>query len=80
MGVNKVDLSTGETLIDISNDTVTKETLAAGETAHGADGELIIGEMSTEVDTVDGWHFDVQPDSYTPPSDIKATLTFIYGG
>lgn len=47
MGVNKVDLLTGETLIDISNDTVTKETLAEGVTAHGADGELITGEMTS---------------------------------
>lgn len=45
MGVNKVDLSTGETLIDLTNDTVTKETLAEGATAHGADGEPIKGEM-----------------------------------
>lgn len=46
MGVNKVDLSTGETLIDISNDTVTPETLAEGATAHNAQGELIIGAMA----------------------------------
>jgi hypothetical protein len=34
MGVNKVDLSTGETLIDISKDTVTPQTLEKGYTAH----------------------------------------------
>lgn len=45
MGVNKVDLSTGETLIDISKDTVTPQTLAKGETAHNKKGELIVGTM-----------------------------------
>lgn len=48
MGVNKVDLSTGETLIDISNDTVTPETLAKGVTAHNAKGDSIVGTMTAE--------------------------------
>ena len=48
MGVNKVDLSTGEILIDISNDTVTPETLAEGVTAHNAEGNPIVGTMTAE--------------------------------
>lgn len=48
MGVNKVDLSTGETLIDISKDTVTPQTLAKGYTAHNSNGEQIVGTMTTE--------------------------------
>lgn len=47
MGVNKVELSTGETLIDLSNDKVTPETLALGVTAHDAAGEPIVGRMTT---------------------------------
>lgn len=48
MGVNKVTLNTPngeEVAMDISNDTVTPETLLDGETAHGADGEGIVGKL-----------------------------------
>lgn len=38
----------GETVIDLTNDTVTPQTLAKGYTAHGANGEQIEGEMPTE--------------------------------
>ena len=44
MGVNKI-IYAGETLIDLTADTVTAETLAEGVTAHGADGEKIVGTM-----------------------------------
>lgn len=46
MAVNKVVLNTTdgeETLIDLTQDTVTADTLVAGVTAHGADGEAIVG-------------------------------------
>jgi hypothetical protein len=49
MGVNKVDLKNGETLIDLQNDTVTPETLAKDVTAHNAQGEQIIGTMEQTV-------------------------------
>lgn len=42
MGISKVDYN-GETLIDISGDTVTPDTLAEGATAHNANGEQITG-------------------------------------
>ena len=45
MGRNKVEYC-GETLIDLTNDTVTPETLLEGVTAHDASGELIVGKMS----------------------------------
>ena len=48
MGVNKVNLANGETLIDLTSDTVTPETLAEGYTAHNSNGERIVGEMTTE--------------------------------
>lgn len=38
----------GETLMDISNDTVTPETLAEGVTAHDSRGEPIVGTMTYE--------------------------------
>ena len=46
MTVNKV-VYNGETLVDLTNDTVTPETLAEGATAHDASGAVIIGTMAT---------------------------------
>ena len=43
MAVNKVDYS-GETLIDLTEDTVTPDVLLSGETAHSASGEVITGK------------------------------------
>lgn len=45
MGVNKVVYG-GETLIDITDSTVTQETLGDGAVAYGADGERIVGTMT----------------------------------
>jgi hypothetical protein len=44
MAINKV-VYDGDTLVDLTSDTVTPETLAKGYTAHGADGEAIVGTM-----------------------------------
>lgn len=48
MAINKVVLQnadgTADTLIDLTGDTVSPEVLAKGVTAHGADGEVIVGE------------------------------------
>lgn len=46
MAVNKV-VYNGETLVDLTNDSVTPETLAEGVTAHDASGAVIIGTMET---------------------------------
>lgn len=48
MGVNQV-LYGDEVLVDLTGDTVTPTTLAEGVTAHGADGERIVGTMPTDV-------------------------------
>ena len=45
MGVNKVDTTSGEVIMDISDSTVTPETLAEGEKAYNAHGERISGTM-----------------------------------
>lgn len=49
MPVNKVDLSTGETLIDLTGDSVTPETLVSGATAHNRSGEQIVGTFTPNV-------------------------------
>ena len=45
MGVNKVIFG-GETVVDLTSDTVTPETLAVGITAHDKSGNLITGTMA----------------------------------
>ena len=45
MAISRVDFG-GQTLIDLTNDSVTPETLMAGETAHNAAGEAIVGTAS----------------------------------
>ncbi|MCM1364665.1 MAG: hypothetical protein NC122_05115, partial [Faecalibacterium sp.] len=45
MPINKVNFG-DDTLIDLSNDTVTPETLADGVTAHDAGGNEITGRMT----------------------------------
>lgn len=62
MSINKVQLANGETLIDLTDATATAETILAGYTAYGADGDLISGIASslskTEVSVslpVSGW-------------------------
>ncbi len=53
MAVNRVSINTPtgeEVLIDISKDTVAPETLGEGVTAHGANGEPIVGTMRSGED------------------------------
>lgn len=42
MAVNKVEID-GETVLDLTSDTVTSDNLAYGITAHSANGEAIVG-------------------------------------
>lgn len=51
--VNKVVLSTGETLIDISSDTVTTAKLLYNYTAHDKTGAQITGQCTYDADTSD---------------------------
>lgn len=64
-----------ETLIDLSEDSVTPEKLAKGVTAHNANGDPIVG-TGINADTVDGLHVAVR--STAPPSGTTSTVTFIY--
>lgn len=48
MAINKVEYS-GETLIDLTSDTVSQDTLIAGVTAHAANGEKITGTFNPSV-------------------------------
>lgn len=52
MAISKVVYG-GNTLIDLTADTVTKDKILAGYTAHGADGELITGACDFDSNTQD---------------------------
>lgn len=52
MGISKV-IFHGETLVDLTGDTVRADKLLAGYTAHGADGDLITGTNTYDADTQD---------------------------
>lgn len=52
MAISKV-IYGGETLIDLTNDTVTDKDLKRGATAHGKDGELIEGTCDHDSNTMD---------------------------
>lgn len=52
MAVSKVVYG-GETLIDLTSDTVTKDKILKGITAHGADGEPITGTCEYDANTQD---------------------------
>ena len=54
MAVNKVVMNTSngeQTLIDLTNDTVTPDKLAKGVTAHNAAGDVIEGTLSIATET-----------------------------
>ena len=52
MAISKV-IYGGQTLIDLTGDTVTADKLLSGTTAHGKDGELITGSCEFDVDSGD---------------------------
>lgn len=47
MGVNVVKLANGETLVDMSDATITEDTVLEGYTGYGANGELIVGKAAS---------------------------------
>ena len=61
MGVSKV-IYNGDTLIDLTADTVAADKLLSGYTAHGADGEVITGTA-----TSGGGGGDTEPDHWVRP-------------
>lgn len=59
MGVSKV-IYGGNVLIDLTADTVTKEKVLKGYTAHGADGEEITGACEFDANTQDATAADAE--------------------
>ena len=52
MGINHIELATGEVLMDLREDTVTEDSLLEGYTAHNAAGEIITGTKVFEKEVV----------------------------
>lgn len=69
MAVNKVEIN-GATVLDLTEDSVTPETLAEGVTAHDAAGNPIVGTYAPPVTSVNGQTGDVEIKS----SDVSVTL------
>lgn len=84
MAVNKVVINTengAETLIDLTSDTVTPETLAEGKTAHNAAGEIITGTMTERSSgdiSIDGATKEIKIPSGYYADDIVANGEVIY--
>ena len=82
MPVNKVVFG-DRTLIDLTGDTVTPDTLAVGATAHDKTGAPIVGTMSGGGGDRFGANYDIwvgvvdaNGKLYSPPSDVKVDLVF----
>ena len=66
MGVSKVTIN-GDTLIDITSDTVNRNNLLVGYTAHGADGQIIQGSYQAE-------SFLTQTKTITPSENVQSVI------
>ena len=74
MGNSKVELSDGRVLMDLTGDTVTAASLASGVTAHGANGEPVVGTAMV----VDGEYVSAGESEAASMSDfIKSNPSYI---
>ena len=60
MANSKIVLGTGEVLMDLTADTVKENNLLKGYTAHGADGEPLVGTCTFDADTQDATAADAE--------------------
>ena len=60
MSNSKIVLGSGEVLIDLTADTVKENNLLKGYTAHGADGEPVVGTCTFDADTQDATASDAE--------------------
>lgn len=78
MAISKV-IYGGNTLIDLTGDTVTKDKLLKGYTAHGADGEVINGACEFDANTQDATASAAEilkgKTAYNKGSKVTGTMT-----
>lgn len=82
MANNKVQLSDGTVLLDLTGDTVTPEKLMAGVTAHDAAGNRIVGTgggtgggVNVSYDTIDPNRYSVNLDNRTAQLDLTGLVS-----
>ena len=77
MAISKVVYG-GDTLIDLTADTIKKDKVLKGYTAHGADGEPIVGECEYDANTQDATATDAEiligKTAYNKGSKITGTM------
>lgn len=71
MGNSKIVLSTGEVLMDLTQDSVVADKLLKDYTAHGADGEPVVGTCTFDVDS---------SEITTKPAEVLNGKPFAAGG
>ena len=76
MAYNKIVLR-GQTLIDLTSDTVAPDTLAVGATAHDKTGAPIVGTMPSGGGGADPGRFGANYDFWVGTVGTSGTLTFI---
>lgn len=77
MANNKVQLSDGTVLLDLTGDTVTPATLMAGVIAHNAAGERIVGTgggVNVSYDTIDPNRYSVNLNNRTAQLDLTGLV------
>lgn len=79
MANNKVQLSDGKVLLDLTGDTVTPGTLMAGVTAHDAAGNRIVGTgtgggVNVSFDSIDPNRYSVNLDNQTAQLDLTGLV------
>lgn len=77
MAINKVVYG-ATTLVDLTDSTVTPETLALGQVAYNAAGERIVGTMITfaELETDGYWQYRIFPDNTFEAHYARTGVTF----
>lgn len=70
MGVSKVEVN-GKTIVDLTNDTVTPETLLEGVTAHDMAGERITGTKVVKTEQTKSFEATANGDFTILPDDGK---------
>lgn len=77
MAISKV-IYGGQTLIDLTSDTIKADKLLSGYTAHGADGEVITGACTFDSDTQDATATDSEvlagKTAYVKGSKVTGTM------
>ena len=77
---SKIVLSSGEVLMDLTQDTVVADKLLKGFTAHGKDGAPITGSCEFDADTGDATAGAAKRPQYRPGQALRRPVRLPRGG